>query len=91
MSGGYFNYKDFHLETIAAQIELIIENNDNTEKDEWGNDIGRHYPPEIIEKFQETVDLLRKCRNAAHIIDYLLSGDYGEETFLEKWEKDVGE
>ncbi len=91
MSGGFFNYNYFHLDDIADMIQVIIDHNDCVEKDEWGNDIGRHYPPEIIEKFKKVVELLRKCRDAAHITDYLLSGDYGEETFLEEWEKDIGE
>lgn len=90
MSGGHFDYKNAYLDDIAVRIQFIIDRNDCIEKDEWGQDIGRHYPPEIIEKLQQTVDVLRQCSNMVHRIDFLLSGDDGPESFLKYWENEVG-
>ncbi len=47
------------------------------------------YPDEVIEKFKEAVDILRKAEVYAHRIDWLLSGDDGEETFLKRLKEDL--
>ena len=47
------------------------------------------YPDEVIEKFKEGVELLRKAQIYAHRIDWLLSGDDSEETFLRRLKDDL--
>ena len=89
MSGGAFDYQQFRLEDIAAEIEHLIKINDSDEKTEWGDDVSCHYSPEIIEKFQETVKVLRTAGKMVHHIDYLVSGDYGEKSFLKRWKEDT--
>ena len=89
MSGGAFNYKDFHINDIAEQIEEIIRNNDSDEKDEWGYPIGRQYSLETIQRFREAVKLLREAGVYVHRIDWLVSGDDGEETFHKRLERDL--
>lgn len=84
MSGGHFDYREFSLEVIADQIAELIENNNTP--DEWG--YANDYSDETIRLFKETADMLRKLAYRVHRIDYLVSGDDGEETFLEKWEAD---
>ena len=69
MSGGAFNYKDFHINDIAEQIEEIIRNNYSDEKNEWGYPIGRHYSLETIQRFREAVKLLREAGVYVHRID----------------------
>ena len=50
-----------------------------------------HYksPDEVIDKFKEAVDILNKASIYAHRIDYLLSGDDGEESFLKRLQEEL--
>ena len=89
MSGGSFDHRDFWIRDIAEQIREVIENNDVTEKNKWGDTIGRGYPKEVIEKFQEAVALLERAGIMTHRIDWLLAGDDGEENFLRRLEEDL--
>ena len=90
MSGGYFNYRQYACDDIASEIDEIIASNDSTEQDEWGYDIGRHYPPDIIAKFKETSATLRKAGKMAHRVDWLVSNDDGEDNFRKRWAEEIG-
>lgn len=48
-----------------------------------------NYPDEVIEKFREAVELLRKATVYVHRIDYLISGDDGKENFLQRLKQDL--
>lgn len=91
MSGGHFEYAQYRINDIAEEIDQLIVDNDSTEKDEWGYEIGRHYPPEIIEKFKEGSKLLKKAQIYAQRVDWLVSGDDGEESFTRRLEEDLKE
>jgi len=47
------------------------------------------YSDEVIEKFKEAVDILKKAEIYAQRIDWLLSGDDGEESFFRRLEEDL--
>ena len=47
------------------------------------------YPDEVIEKFKEGVDILRKAHVYAQRIDWLISGDDGEESFLKRLKEEL--
>ena len=81
MSGGHFDYKQYEIENIADEIEQIILDNDSEEKDEWGDSKGHHYSAETIKEFKIGLELLRKAQIYLHRIDWLISGDDGEDTF----------
>ena len=81
MSGGHFNYKQHSLLDIADDIGSEILNNDNNEKNEWGGEIGNHYNPETIAEFEKAVKALKLAYAYAQRIDWLLSGDDGEDSF----------
>jgi hypothetical protein len=97
MSGGEFDYKQHVLLDIADRIEREIERNgrDKTddEMDSWDKRNGYtqwyKYPDEVIDKFKIAIKLLNEARVYAHRIDWLLSGDDGEETFLERLNEDL--
>ena len=89
MSGGYFDYQQNRLEYIATSIDELIASNDNTKLNSYGQEIGLHYPPDIIAKFNETRKTLRLAAAMAQRVDWLVSGDDGEETFRERWAKNV--
>jgi hypothetical protein len=77
MSGGRFEYKQYDMNYIADKIEheVLISSKKK----------------EVIEKFKEAVIILRKAAIYTQRIDWLLSGDDEEETFLERLKKDLKE
>jgi len=81
MSGGHFEYKQHQIEDIASEIERIVQTG--------GKNISEYdttiLSPETLIRFQEAVLALRRAAHMAERIDYLLSGDDGEETFHERW------
>jgi ribonucleotide monophosphatase NagD (HAD superfamily) len=107
MSGGRFEYKQYDINYIADQIEhrVLINGKKKTDdelKEEGWRDTDWYkkypedlyhyeYPKEVIEKLKEAVIVLRKAAIYAQRVDWLLSGDDGEETFLERLKKDLEE
>ena len=89
MSGGHFDYQQYRLHDIAMSIDEEIKSNDSTELNEWGNEIGHHFSNETIEKFEEASFLLKKCEAMVQRIDWLLSGDDGEDSFHRRWQEEV--
>ncbi len=77
MSGGYFDYTEYRIDTIAETLENAIKN-----PEEW-----QRFEPDTVSKLEETLTLLRKCSWRLRDIDLLLSGDRGEQRFLEEWDK----
>lgn len=89
MSGGYFDYDQNRIGSIADSVDQLIATNDCDEPDTFGDPIGRHYRPETIAKFREAVTTLRKAAAMAQRIDWLVSGDDGEDAFHERWAEEV--
>ena len=48
-----------------------------------------NYPKEVIDEFKKGVELLKKAQVYAQRIDWLLSGDDGEESFLQRLKDDL--
>ena len=73
MSGGYFNYSRFTVqqEIIERLQELISKNEDG-------------YNSDILNKFRECLINFEDGCTLLHHIDYLVSGDIGEDRFWEK-------
>jgi len=107
MSGGRFNYDQYKIGYIADEIEKWIEKNGKpktrkelADEPYFGADYYKEfpealnhyeYPDEVIKKFKEAVDVLRRAEIYAHRVDWLLSGDDGEEKFLERLNKELNE
>jgi len=91
MSGGHFDYKQHHLLDMADDIGSQILTNDSTEKNEWGDNIGSHYSPETIAEFEKAVKALKLAYVYAQRIDWLLSGDDGEDSFHKRLQAQLGE
>lgn len=47
------------------------------------------YPDEVIEQFKIAVQKLKEAQIYAHRIDWLLSGDDGEDSFLKRLQEDL--
>jgi len=88
MSGGHFNHNQSYLQ-IAEDIQIAIDNNDDTSLNEWGNPRGRGYSPEVISKLNAAVKALRIAYVYAQRADWLLSDDDGEESFLRRLGKEL--
>jgi hypothetical protein len=91
MSGGHFEYQQYRLHDIASQIKELIESNDDESLNEWGYRCGHGYSAETIEKFKIAVDTLEKAAIMAQRVDWLVSGDDGEDSFHRCWDEELKE
>ena len=81
MSGGHFQYNQYKLQMIAEEIEELIEKNTCNDKNQWGDVIGHHYSRETMREFDKAVSLLKQAYVYTQRIDWLVSGDDGEDSF----------
>jgi hypothetical protein len=85
MSGGRFDYKQYDLQYISDEIEQVIHEFERGDKSEWGD-----YPkwdfqnPQTIVEFRKAIELLKIAQIYAGRIDWLISGDDGEDSFHER-------
>jgi len=79
MSGGHFDYQQYHINEIASEIEHLIERNKESHT----------YSDRTISEMKEAVELLQKSYVYAHRIDWLVSADDGEETFHTRLSEDL--
>jgi hypothetical protein len=82
MSGGHFEYKQYQIEYIADEVEQLILTNTSTSLkiDERGCN-STVYAEETIAEFEHALKLLREARIYVQRIDWLVSGDDGEDSF----------
>ena len=81
MSGGHFNYAQYKIGNIADSVEQLIINNDSEELDEWSDSKGHNYTEATISKFRIALKMLRQVEIYTQRIDWLVSGDDGEDSF----------
>jgi len=93
MSGGHFDYHQYRIREIADSVEDIIRKNGKKKeyeiKNSWEDEYYYEYPPEVINQMKEGLDILRKAEIYTQRIDWLVSGDDGPETFLERLKEDL--
>lgn len=101
MSGGAFDYKQYHIGDIADEIEqTIIENGREIpeviwSRDHWYSssfDEDKTYPTyerKTIEIMKRGVYVLRMAHIYAQRIDWMLSGDDGENTLVTRLEEEL--
>ena len=96
MSGGHFEYKQYLFREFADTVEREL-NKQGKDKDKevlWGSDdYYKAYPQDlkyptysvnIQKRFREAIAIFKIAEIYATRIDWLLSGDDGEETFIER-------
>jgi hypothetical protein len=88
MSGGHFQYKQYELGHIADEIEQLIIDNDSKEVNEYGDIKGYGYSLETIEAFEYARIALLQAQIYVQRIDWLVSGDDGEDSFHHRLETD---
>jgi len=101
MSGGHFDYKQYELQEIRDSIEreLNAQGKDKSKSELWaGDDYYNKYPEDlkyptlrkdIEEKFKEAVKILKQAEIYVQRIDWYLSGDDAEDTFIERLEEEL--
>jgi len=103
MSGGRFEYCQYRIRDIANDIESEIydsgrkktlkeisqEKKDHYDPTHIPEATHYEYPKEVINQFEKAYTILRLAEIYAHRIDWLLSGDDGEETFIERLKQDI--
>jgi len=101
MSGGHFEYAQYKIGEIAKDIEVALERS-GTEipiKERWNDkEWYEKYPEDgfydtyegkIKERFEEAVKILKQAEVYAQRIDWYLSGDDGEDSFLRRLKDDL--
>ena len=106
MSGGAFDYKQHFIEYMADEIEQRILNSGRKIPQEvlkrdpwigyWDDDfnVPRYYPQynrKTIDIMKRAVYVLRMAYIYAQRVDWMLSGDDGEDSLVERIEKELAE
>lgn len=106
MSGGFWEYRQYMLSQVADDVEDLI-NKSGKEKSleeleeswyspDWyerfpEDKFHATYPKEVLEEMKNAVKYLTIARVYMHRLDWMLSGDDGEESFLTRLKEDLKE
>jgi hypothetical protein len=85
MSGGYFS----DCYSVPDEVKKLIEKNKSTILNEWGEKEGYFFCPEVIDEFKRGYIFIRIAEIYKERIDYLVSGDDGENTFIARLAEDT--
>lgn len=97
MSGGFFDYKQNHIEYLVEDLERFLSRqkefrNDKSLKENLSRydeyDFDFQFKVKTLEKIQKTIDTLKLSARMAKRVDWLLSSDDSEESFLERWKEE---
>jgi len=105
MSGGHWDYLQYRFTDVAEDVKKLIEKNgkEKTEREltedswrdpEWyekypEDKFHYKYSDEIIEKFKEGLKHIELAQIYMQRLDWLLSGDDGDESFMSRLEEDL--
>lgn len=105
MSGGHWDYLQYRFTDVAEDVKKLIEKNgkEKTEREltedswrdpEWyekypEDKFHYKYSDEIIEKFKEGLKHIELAHIYMQRLDWLLSGDDGDESFISRLEEDL--
>ena len=89
MSGGHFNdngYIYHQVSQFAYELEEEINNNGKERNDTgyYGIDYYPKHSSEVIEYLEEQVHFIHKMADIMRHIDFLYSGDHGEDSFMDR-------
>lgn len=102
MSGGHFNFTQFKIMYVWEEIQNLLEkqgtkkpkgdlwNDEEFYKDNQQELLYETYPIEIQEVFKKAVKVLKKAEVYTQRIDWFLSGEDGEESFLRRLKEELG-
>ena len=82
--------KSFKAVSIYGEKYVVCEDEEERYFDESGEEVFyRDFKPETLARFREAVGQLRRAAIFAQRIDWLLSGDDGEDSFLRRIDKEL--
>lgn len=89
MSGGHFGncgYDYYKVEQFADELEEEILRNGKKRDDTgyYGIDYYPTFDDDVIEYLKEQLPKMRKMAEIMRHIDYLYSGDHGDDSFMER-------
>jgi hypothetical protein len=85
MSGGHFTdngYDYYKVAQFADELEQEIATNGLVCEDFYMKGFYPNHDPDVIDVLQEQIPKLRKMADIMRHIDYLYSGDIGDDGFL---------
>jgi hypothetical protein len=105
MSGGHWDYIQYRFTDVIDDIERLIEQNgkpkteeeikeerwyDNDWYEKYPEDLNHYeYPQEVIEQFKKAAEAIKIAQVYMQRMDWLLSCDDGEESFLRRIDEDL--
>lgn len=107
MSGGNWDYIQYRFTDIAEDIDKLVEKNgkaktkEEIKNDSWYGDdwydkypedrCHYKYPDDVIEEFKKASAIVKLAQIYVQRIDWLVSGDDGEESFITRLKKYIDE
>ena len=103
MSGGAFEYKQYHIKQIAEEIQSELDKQGKEKSKEELYMMGDYYekypeerfeityPKEIQDRMSEAVKALEIAHIYAQRVDRLLSGDDCDESFLRRLKEELNQ
>ena len=101
MSGGHFDYDQYKINSIVDIIEQELNQmgtlkpkEDLLGRDKFYKDYPEEkyyqtHPHEVVEKIKEGLKVLKLAAIYAQRIDWFLSGDDGDESFIRRLQDDI--
>jgi len=86
VSGGRYDYGQFYFSAVADGIERDIAKYRTPGKDECNE--WAALSEEVISRMQKAVDTVMMAQKMVIRVDWLMSGDDGEDGFLRRWEEE---
>lgn len=84
MSGGHFDYAYFRTQQFSEDLKYELDNAGKMNEHEHITEI---YSPEVVEKLEQVRVLSEKTAKYMKAVEWLYSGDYSEESFMEEFER----
>lgn len=104
MSGGRFDYQQYRINDIVDGIEQeVIKSGKPIPEKAWDyyerqyykehpeEAVNYDYPEPVLRRFEEAVYALKRAAIYAQRVDWLLSGDDGEESFERRLKEELAE
>ena len=100
MSGGRWEYVQYRFTDVIDDLKSLIEKNGKEKTKQEMKDEGwidpfwydkypedryhYRYPDEVIDEFKKAVDIMSRAQVYMHRVDWLLCGDDGDESFINR-------
>jgi hypothetical protein len=104
MSGGHWEYLQYRFTDVAEDIEKLVAKNgqpktaDELKDERWHDDewyekypedkFHHKYSEQVIEEFKKGAEVIKLAQIYMQRMDWLLSGDDGEESFISRLKED---